>query len=392
MKIGICGLGDRMAYLARVILDYDRHARFICYADPAPAGLPMLERDGLAAGLGYRDLQAMLDRHAEELDLLMIGSPNHLHFRQIELCLAAGVRVFAEKPVVTTLEDSFKVAALLHEYGDDRIIVGLVLRYSPLYRKLVSICDEDMLGALSSIEASEHIAPAHGAFFMRDWRRHSQYSGGFMLEKCCHDLDLYQGLVGARPHRVASFGGRRTFLPEHAELENPEVHHKMASHWGGTDAVFTSDGDIIDNQVALIEYQNGVNLCFHSNLNVADHFRRFCAVGAKATAEGDFERGFLHVDCAATGRRLVEEKYAITNPQGHYGSEERMVADIWTHLRDGGALPVSASDALIAGMTALCIDEARKSGKVIDCQRFWERFDVAHGQSGRSGDAELPRC
>ena len=28
---------------------------------------------------------------------------------------------------------------------------------------------------------------------MRDWRRYGHYSGGFMLEKCCHDLDLYNG-------------------------------------------------------------------------------------------------------------------------------------------------------------------------------------------------------
>lgn len=392
MKIGICGLGDRMAYLAKVCHEHDRHARILCHADPAPAGLPLLERDGVDAGRGYRDLRPMLDERANELDLLMIGSPNHLHLEQIKLGLAAGLRIFVEKPVVTTLDDSLELAALLREHGEDRIMVGLVLRYSPLYRALVSVRDEGALGSMSSIEASEHIAPDHGAFFMRDWRRYRRFSGGFMLEKCCHDLDLYQGLVGARPARVASFGGRRTFVPEHAELETPEVHHTMASRWAGADAVFTADADIIDNQVALIEYENGVHLCFHTNLNNADPFRRFCAVGAKATAEGDFERGFLRVHCAATGRRLVDENYETTCSSGHYGSEERMIADIWTNLRDGDPLPVSPRDALIAGLTALCIDEARSSGKVVDCRPLWDRFDTARGQSERCAEEELSRC
>lgn len=66
--------------------------------------------------------------------------------------------------------------------------------------------DADPLGDIVSVEAAEHIYPCcHGALFMRDWRRQ---------EKCCHDLDLYNGLIRAWPERVASFGGRKTFIPE----------------------------------------------------------------------------------------------------------------------------------------------------------------------------------
>ena len=94
--------------------------------------------------------------------------------------------------------------------------MGLVLRYSPLYRDLRAAQAEGKLGDVVSIEASEHIPPYHGAFFMRDWRRYENYSGSFMLEKCCHDLDLYNGVVGARPRFVSSFGGRKSFTPANA--------------------------------------------------------------------------------------------------------------------------------------------------------------------------------
>ena len=36
------------------------------------------------------------------------------------------------------------------------------------------------LGKITSIEASEHIAPYHGAFFMRDWRRYARYNPRFV--------------------------------------------------------------------------------------------------------------------------------------------------------------------------------------------------------------------
>ena len=58
---------------------------------------------------------------------------------------------------------------------------------------------------------------------MRDWRRLEKYSGGFMLEKCCHDIDLYNGIVGDRPSRVVSFGGRNNFIPS----EEPEAVSMM---------------------------------------------------------------------------------------------------------------------------------------------------------------------
>ncbi len=140
-------------------------------------------------------------------------------------------------------------------------MVGLVLRYAPLYVDLRKAQKDGLLGDVASIEASEHIPPYHGAFFMRDWRRYDRYAGSFMLEKCCHDLDLYNGVMGCRPMRVASFGGRRSFTPKNAPqrqgVNDLEVYHRKPSGWLGSDKVFDSDGDIIDFQTAIVEYANG---------------------------------------------------------------------------------------------------------------------------------------
>ena len=252
-------------------------------------------------------------------------------------------------------------------------MVGLVLRYAPLYRDLRKAQQDGLLGDIVSIEASEHIPPYHGAFFMRDWRRYDSYAGSFMLEKCCHDLDLYNGVMGCRPKRVASFGGRRTFTPENAPqrqgVNDLEVYHRKPSGWLGSDKVFDSDGDIIDFQTAIIEYANGASMTFHTNLNVPDDFRRFAVIGAKGMAEGDFIRNYFNVTDARTCDKLIDKTYVHPNCREHYGADEQMAADVLAHLIDGAPLPVSVVDALEAGLLALTMDEARRTRSVIDMRR-----------------------
>ncbi|WP_237151769.1 Gfo/Idh/MocA family protein [Oryzibacter oryziterrae] len=376
MKVGIVGLGFRLGYLARVFSALVPGFKIVGYVDDAPAGMVTLEKHNIDPGKQFASIEEMAK--AEKLDLLMIGSPNHLHLTHLKAGLALGLKIFCEKPVVISEDETIELLELLRESGGvDRVMVGLVLRYAPLYIDLRNALSSGQLGDIASIEASEHIAPYHGAFFMRDWRRYTEYSGCFMLEKCCHDLDLYQGAVGARPSRVASFGGRKSFVPGNAVNTNSEVYHVKPSGWMGSDKVFDSDADIIDYQTALIEYQNGVSMTFHTNLNVPDLFRRFCVIGSKGMAEGDFVRNFLKVHDAYTSDCLVDKTYENTELSDHSGADERMVADIAAHLTTGAPLPVSVLDALEAGLTAIKIDEARVTKSVVDMAPVWARFDAA---------------
>ena len=379
MRVAIIGLGFRLGYLGHVFREMDPDFRIVGYYDPAPVGLAVLEQHGIPAGRVHASAEELV--RAGGFDLLMIGSPNHLHLDQIRLGLEAGVKVFSEKPIVATLEQSYELAALLGRYGHDCLLVGLVLRYAPLYRDLLAARDAGSLGKIVSIEAAEHIFPYHGAFFMRDWRRYEKWSGSFMLEKCCHDLDLYNGLIGARPERVASFGGRKTFIPANdPQLEGVNdlsLYHRKPSGWNGSDKVFDSDGDIIDYQVAIIEYANGVGMNFHTNLNAPDQFRRFAVFGTRGQAEGDFIRGFLKVTDVMSEKRITETEYTATALSQHYGADEQMAAEVIAHVMRGGPLPVSPLDALEAGILALATDEARRSRAVVDLRPVWDRYDSA---------------
>ena len=377
MKIGAIGLGNRIAHVYHELSQINQDADLVAFVDPQPIGRDYAEKNNFFPSQEYSSLNEMLSN--EKLDLLMIGSPNHLHLDHIKIGLNAGIKIFAEKPIVIDEAQSFELARLLGEFGQDQVLVGLVLRYSQHARSVRELINKNVLGNIISIEASEHIMPWHGGFFMRNWRRKEKFSGGFMLEKCCHDIDFYNMIVGCRVKRVASFGGRSSFIPENKPEKNLEEFTKYnLSGWEAKESVFDSDADIVDHQVAIIEYENGATLAFHTNMRVPDEFRRFAVIGTNGMVEGDFVRGFLKAH-DQQNNVVLEEDYgaAFGKEKGHYGADNLMLKDINYHLTNSDKinLPVGVKDCIEAGVVAMKLDESRKTGKIIDLTYSWNRLD-----------------
>ncbi len=377
MKIGAVGFGNRIAHIYHELSQINKDSKLIAYVDPKPIGKHYAEKHNFFPSKEYSNLNDMLSN--EKLDLLMIGSPNHLHLEHITIGLNAGIKIFAEKPIVVDEKQSFELAKLLSEFGQEQVLVGLVLRYSQHARSVRDLIDKNVLGNVVSIEASEHIMPWHGGFFMRNWRRKEKFSGGFMLEKCCHDLDFYNMIAGCRPKRVASFGGRNSFIPQNTPNENLDEYSKYNLFgWESKENVFDSDADIVDHQVAIIEYENGATLAFHTNMRVPDEFRRFAVIGTNGMVEGDFVRGFLKAH-DQQNNIVLDEDYgaAFGASKGHYGADNLMLQDINHHLTNSEKmnLPVGVKDCIEAGIVAMKIDESRKTGKIIDLTNSWNRLD-----------------
>ena len=375
MRVVTAGIGLRAGHVLQSLKAAMPEIEIVGYFDPHPTFLEMIGTDTPR----YDSVESML--MDARPDLFCVFSPNLFHLEHIRLGLEAGVQMFTEKPVVVSIEETLELARLLSRHGGTkRAMIGLVLRYSQHMVDLRAAMAAGLLGRVVSLEANEHIAPYHGAFFMRDWRRKVHYSGGFMLEKCCHDLDIYNMVTGSRPVRVASFGGRKSFLPENAPSNNAEaeIFHVKKSVWESVPDAFHSDGDIIDFQTAILQYETGSSLAFHTNLNTPDEHRRFCVMGTHGMAEGDFVRGYLKVT-ARDGRRLVDNDYTqgAAGMGAHYGADDLMCIDIAKYLRgQSDGLPVSILDAMQAGIAAIALDQARETGQVVDLTDTWARLDA----------------
>lgn len=343
------------------------------YFDPQPSHVEMIGTDTPRFG----SIEQMLSE--TNPDLFFVCSPNTFHLEQIEAALRAGVQVFTEKPIVTSKDDMLKLAKLLAEFGTDRVMGGLILRHSQHMADLRQSIAKGHLGEIISIEGNEYIGPYHGAFFMRDGRGMVGHSSGFMLEKCCHNLDICNIIKVSHPKRVASFGGRRSFLPQNAPTTNieAEIFHVKKSVWDSVDDPFQSNGDIVDFQTVILDYESGPSLAFHTNLKVPEEHRRFCAIHTHGMAEGDFVRGYLKVTKRG-GSIAFEADYTdqdSAKASAHYGADHMMIEDIVAfRRRELDQLPSGVVDALEAGIAALALDEARESGQVVDLSPFCAEF------------------
>ncbi len=145
-----------------------------------------------------------LFRDHPNLDRIFITSPNHRHYVHLNAALtrSACKTIYLEKPLFRTLKefDYFN-----HDLSERTIHVGLTLRYA-LITKLVA---ENLrkykpeLGKLQKVHSWEHVNFGHGlSIIMMNWRRYQSLSGGLLLDKSVHDLDLalyFMEAVGVRP-------------------------------------------------------------------------------------------------------------------------------------------------------------------------------------------------
>jgi len=76
-RIGVIGLGQRIAHVLRAMEEVGWTLNVAGYVDPAPVGLPILAERDIAPGKSYPGLAAFFADGP--FDLVMIGSPNHLH-------------------------------------------------------------------------------------------------------------------------------------------------------------------------------------------------------------------------------------------------------------------------------------------------------------------------
>ena len=377
-RIAVIGLGQRIAHVLAAMVEVGWLLEVAGYADPAPVGLAILTEHGIDAGRAYADEAALLDDGP--FDLVMIGSPNHLHLAHLEAALAAGWPIFCEKPIVRTRPETMALARRLAGRAAPPLYVGLVMRSMPLVREVIARLDAGELGALISMDATEHLHPEHGAYLARNWRRRAEWGGSFLLDKVCHDFDIFARLAGGRAARVASFGGRRIFNIEPASRtydDGAPAYALRDAGWAAAPDAFASDMDVADHQTATVQYETGAVLAFHCNSHVALQERRWYLAGTEGTLLADLARNKLMIRPALSRRKPERMEFGSLTADLHNGADQAMALDLKGALEDDAAFPVSVGEAMEAGLTVMAIDEAAASGETVDLAPLWAEFDAA---------------
>ena len=361
-RVGIIGAGNRARPHAA---EYHRcgDVAVAAIADPVPAQRRrLIEAAGLSNSVAeYDDLQAMLA--AEQLDGVVITTPNHLHADHAVPCLERGLPVLLEKPLATTPEDCLRIVRA-EQRTAGRMLLGFVLRSTPFYAKIRDLLAGGAIGRVFAIQADEIPSLSVTSGMNRSpWRRYTGPSGGTMLEKCCHDMDIFNWLMESRPTALASFGGRRIILPDpskprhcrdcaeaesclyHPRRVRPLATDEQLAQWRDAECIYNLEKDTKDLQSVCIEYETGglVNFLLAMVCGGDKGQRNFAAQGTTGRLWGNSSEHTIHVYDYFT--RETATHHLLVDRSGHGGGDRAHILLLRRMMQDPDYVPAQGGTA-----------------------------------------------
>jgi predicted dehydrogenase len=334
----------------------------------------------------YDDWRPMAAAHPD-IDGAVICSPNHLHAEHAIPFLERGLPIVLEKPLATTKEDCENIISAERLHGG-RTLIGFVLRSAPFYRQIHDLIRNGAVGRIVAIEADELVRWLVSGLFVRGpWRRFQATSGGAMLEKCCHDLDILNWLMDCRPVALHSYGGRRMFSPNPAlpetcdgcgvagdcryymaaDIEKHEDRSEQRLHWFmgvANRCVYNIDKDIADVQAVGLEYENGAVANFLYSLNVGGSHggRNIRVLGVKGSIWGNINEMKVTLFENRTEKETVFP--IVSDGSGHGGGDHRHCMEYLRMLREPDYRPdQNAQAGYLSAVMAQACDVSRNENR-----------------------------
>ncbi len=148
IRVGMCGLGSFSVAVANTIERSDKVELVTCYDVNSKAIQATVERYGCQSDTSYED---MVGR--DDLDGIVIVSPNMFHREQTELAVTNGKHVYVEKPIANTLADGRAMTETCEAAGKT-LMIGHVHRRHSVNRKVKELVDQGALGKLIMVESN----------------------------------------------------------------------------------------------------------------------------------------------------------------------------------------------------------------------------------------------
>jgi UDP-N-acetylglucosamine 3-dehydrogenase len=244
--------------------------------EPRAELVAVVDRDidraiALAGELG-KDVKAYtshLDLLAdEELDLVSICTPDHLHLEPALAIAAKGINLFVEKPIASTMEDAAKIVESCKAAGV-KLGIGYLLRFDPRYYKARELITSGKIGTPIHIYARRNSARTEGP---------KRYGGTLplALHVTVHDVDMVLWMLeGQTP--ISVYAQQTDILL--GDLGTQDTIAAIVRFSGGTVVTFESAWSLpagarhmIDARMELIGTEGSFEVqCGDSGLYFADN-------------------------------------------------------------------------------------------------------------------------
>ncbi|MZD09066.1 Gfo/Idh/MocA family oxidoreductase [Streptomyces sp. SID5785] len=327
----------------------------------------------------YEDHRVLLER--EELDAVLVITPDHTHEELAVDLLGAGVAVFLEKPLAITVEGCDRVLEAARA-GGARLYVGHNMRHMPVVRAMRDLIRQGEIGEVKAVWC-RHFVGHGGDFYFKDWHADRRNTTSLLLQKGAHDLDVIHWLAGAYTERVTALGGLTVYgdiadrsgqapgavMPD---WYDPEHNWPPLSLTGLNPVV-----DVEDLSMMVMRLEGGIHASYQQCHYTPDYWRNYTVIGTEGRLENFGDHGDsaeVRVWKRRSGYR-ADADLVVRMPEpedgGHGGSDPLLVSEFLRFVRDGGATdtsPVAAREAVAAGVAAT--RSLRDGGRPVTVERL----------------------
>ena len=381
IKIGIIGIGDRGVSFVHNFREYEDMAEVAGIFDTNRPRMEAMAKWHNFPSIPCHDTWEDFVK-AAEYDLVLVTTPDDTHPEVISRCLESGYHVFADKPLASTPEGLVRIMEA-YDRADRMLLMGFNVRYSNLSRKMKEIAQRGELGDIK-VGVCHH--PEHGIRYFRRWHKYRAKTGGLVIHKGCHQLDILNWIIGSHPVEVYAQGALAVFkgdrdvkgchvcedLPScpfarKLDYRTAQKLHDMYIAPAALDGYtrnycpFSSDADVPDFYLVTIRYANGARATYNE-IHFAGRSRaEWSFFGDKA--EMSARSGSMAVERIAhlTGESA---KYDVAPAQGgHGGADPVMTLQMIVSVMKGESFmppPEAGVRSSIIGIAAIrSIDEKR---------------------------------
>ena len=338
INIGIVGAGNRAGGLAHNLVKM-KGVRITCFCDPDLERLNNLSDDFNIPQEGrFADYRKMMK--SPLFDAVLITSPDHTHYEIVLEAAARKKHIFCEKPMALKLEHCIEMQKAA-EKNKVIFMMGFCLRYNNLYSRAKEIIAAGEIGNIRLANVVDSVERG-SAYFFHSWHRLRKQSGGLLLQKATHSIDIMNWMIDSKPVSVYALGGLDVFGGKESNAKRCSDCDRKKSCTefidGGSyhsdylsgkafvvedKCVFANEIDIMDNESLLIKYENGAKASFVECNFTPDYKREFSFIGDKGRL--DILDFYMH-------NGIISLNHGITICKRHS-------ADTVKHhvqLRDGG--------------------------------------------------------
>ncbi|MGI6087362.1 MAG: Gfo/Idh/MocA family oxidoreductase [Kiritimatiellia bacterium] len=377
------GVGSRgWCYTAAMVKTMSKYCELVGICDTNPGRMELCNRriqkelGGTAVAMfPAAEFDAMLRRLKP--DVVVVTSMDSTHDDYIVRAMRHGCDVICEKPMTIDERKCRRIMDAIKRTGRD-LKVTFNCRYMPPMLQVKDLLMKGVVGRILSADVQWMLDLSHGASYFRRWHSEKANSGGLLLHKATHHLDLVNWYLSANPVEVFAMGDRSFYgsdsalikryglerrgenclkcscakkCPFYVDLMKSDHSRRLyvenQKHDGYVPArcIFHKRVDIMDTMNLVVKYDTGAFLSYSLNAFLPYEGFRFVfngdrgrleyeSIGAPTTPQGKV----FNAEKMPQGMRLrlyphfrpAREIPPVKFSGGHWGGDSRMMADLFS--------------------------------------------------------------